>query len=135
MKFQDLYVGQEYEMSKKFTEHDVANFAQLSSDYNPIHLNKEYAAKTIFKKNIVHGFLTGSLFSAIIGTKMPGEGSVYLKQDMKFMSPVYIGEEITAKVRIKEIKEAKRIIVLETMLLKQEKETAIEGEAVIKFLN
>lgn len=135
MKFQDLYIGQEYTMSKKFTEQEVADFAQLSTDYNPVHLDKEYAAQTIFKKNIVHGFLTGSLFSAIIGTRMPGEGSVYLKQDMKFMSPVYIGEEVTASVKIKELKEAKHIVVLETMLFKPDKETAIEGEAVIKFLN
>lgn len=135
MQINELYVGQEYKMSRSFTQEDVRCFASLSSDYNPVHLDQEYGRNSIFKRNIVHGFLTGSLFSAIIGTKMPGEGSIYLKQDMKFTKPVHIDEEITAVVKIIAIVMEKRIIRLSTMLLKANGEVAIEGEALVKFLN
>lgn len=134
MKFEELHIGQEYRMLRKFSKEDVAQFASVSTDFNPIHVDTDYAEKSMFKRNIVHGFLTGSLFSAIIGTKMPGEGSIYLKQDMKFLKPIYVDEEVAAIVSIKDIKTEKRIITLKTVLENHTGELAIDGEAVIKFI-
>ena len=82
MNYNDLSLGMSYQIVKSFSQDDVKTFADLSMDDNPIHLDKEYAHNSIFKQNLVHGFLVGSLFSAIIGTKMPGNGSIYLNQTM-----------------------------------------------------
>src|SRR5215813_8252423 len=87
---EDLAVGMEASYAKKITNEDILAFAELSGDVNPIHLSDEFAASTIFKKRIAHGFLTGSLFSTVLGTKLPGPGCVYLSQSMKFRAPVYI---------------------------------------------
>lgn len=83
MRFEELYIGQSYSLSKRFTTDDVEKFATLSMDTNPVHLDTEYAEHSIFKHRIVHGFLSSSLISAIIGTRLPGNGSIYLKQDLR----------------------------------------------------
>ncbi len=98
--FEDLSVGMEATYAKKITEGDVRAFADLSGDVNPVHLSDDFAAGTIFKKRIAHGFLTGSLFSTVLGTKLPGPGCIYLSQSMKFRAPVYIGDEVVATLRI-----------------------------------
>ena len=84
MRFDELYVGQSYSMSKCFTTEEVERFARISGDTNLVHINKNYAESSMFHGRIVHGFLTGSLFSTIIGTKLPGPGSIYLGQNMVF---------------------------------------------------
>lgn len=134
MKLNELFIGQEYKLTKRFTLADVLNFATLSLDNNPIHLDQSYAEKSIFEKRIVHGFLTGSLFSAIIGTKMPGYGSIYLNQQMNFKKPVFHDEEVTAVVRIKSIKKEKSLIDLETLCYNQKGEIVIEGSALVKLI-
>ena len=92
MKITDLHIGQSYSLSKSFSLKDVEQFAELSMDHNPVHLEQEYASHSLFGKRIVHGYLTSSLFSAIIGTKMPGPGSIYIKQDLTFKKPVFHDE-------------------------------------------
>ena len=105
----DLTIGQTASLTKAFTEKDVELFADLSLDKNELHINDEYAKESVFKQRIVHGFMSGSLISAVIGTILPGKGAINLHQDMDFKKPVYIGEEITAVVEVEHLKEEKRI--------------------------
>lgn len=125
-------IGQKASLEKVFTDEDVRTFAKISHDTNPVHLNDEYAANTIFKGRIVHGFLSGSLISAIIGTILPGEGTIYLNQTMNFRKPVRIGEKIKATVEVIEIKEEKNILTLNTYCENERGEMVIEGSAVVK---
>jgi acyl dehydratase len=120
-------------ISKSFTEEDVLMFSKLSLDTNEIHLDENYASKTIFKKRIVHGFLVGSLISAVIGTILPGKGAVYLHQDMDFKKPVFLNELITAVVTVVNVKEDKGIYILSTQCVNEKGEIVIDGSAVIKY--
>lgn len=128
-KFQ---IGQKASLEKVFSDEDVRTFASISLDKNPVHINDEYAANTIFKGRIVHGFLSGSLISAIIGTILPGEGTIYLNQTMNFRRPVRIGEKIKATVEIVGIKEEKNILTLNTYCENVKGDIVIEGSAVVK---
>lgn len=128
-KFQ---VGQRASLEKVFTDEDVRTFAKISLDANPVHLSEEYAQNTIFKGRIIHGFLSGSLISAIIGTILPGEGTIYLNQTMNFRKPVRVGEKIKATVEIVGIKEEKNILTLNTYCENERGEMVIEGSAVVK---
>lgn len=116
MKFEDLRIGMFEEVGKTITEADVVNYAGLSLDINPIHLNNEYAKNSIFKERIVHGMLTSGLISAVLGTKLPGEGSIYLSQTLKFISPVKIGDTITAKAEIIDINPEKKLLLLKLLV-------------------
>ena len=98
-----LTVGQSSSFSKTVTETDVYMFAGVSGDFNPAHVNSEFAAKTPFKQRIAHGMLSASFVSTEIGTDLPGPGTIYLEQKMKFTNPVYIGDTITAKIEVKEL--------------------------------
>ena len=97
--FEDLAVGMEASYAKTITNDDVLAFAELSGDKNPVHLDDAYAAGTMFKQRIAHGFLTASLFSTVLGTKLPGPGCIYLSQSLKFRAPVMIGDEVVATGR------------------------------------
>ncbi|MDO4794036.1 MAG: MaoC family dehydratase [Filifactor alocis] len=133
MDYNEIKVGDSAKISKCFFEEDVVDFADLSTDNNPIHLDKQYAEQTIFKKNIVHGMLVSSLISSVLGTKLPGEGSIYLKQSLEFLKPVYLGEECTAEVKVVSKNDDKRTLVLETSVTKEDGKTkVISGQAVIK---
>lgn len=125
-------IGQKASLEKVFSDEDVRTFARISLDRNPVHLNEEYAENTIFKGRIVHGFLSGSLISAIIGTIMPGEGTIYLNQTMNFRKPVRIGEKIKATVEVIGIKEEKNILTLNTYCENERGEIVIEGSAIVK---
>jgi len=127
-------IGQSAMLSKIFTSADVIEFSKLSLDTNPIHLDIEHARNTIFKKPIVHGYLSGSLISAVIANHLPGPGSIYLNQVMNFKSPVYHGEEISAVVTIRDIKHEKSIIYLDTNCYNKNQDLVIEGTAVIKII-
>ncbi len=135
MKLSDLYIGQEERMSAQFSMEKVKAFANITGDFNPIHLDPVYATQTIFKENIVHGFLVASLFSTILGTKMPGEGSIYLKQNMKFVKPVYIDDTVTAVVSITDINFEKQLVTLNTTCHNQDGVVVIEGDALVKKLD
>ncbi|KZZ61246.1 MaoC family dehydratase, partial [Oleiphilus sp. HI0123] len=108
-------------------------FAELSLDFNPVHLDADYAAKTPFGKQIVHGMLVSSLFSGLLGKHLPGEGTIYLGQDLKFKKPIFINQEVTATVEIINIRNDKPIITLSTLCVNDQGETVIEGEAVVMF--
>jgi 3-hydroxybutyryl-CoA dehydratase len=128
--FEDLAVGMEASYAKKITNEDVLAFADLSGDTNPVHLNDAFAAGTIFKKRIAHGFLTGALFSTVLGTKLPGPGCIYLSQSLKFRAPVYIGDEVVATCKVTSLDPDKGRAVLACDCQVNGK-PVLEGEAVM----
>lgn len=127
---EDFSVGMESTTEKTVTIEDIKRFAEVSGDFNPVHLDEEFAKKTIFKGRIAHGFLTASFISTIIATELPGPGSIYLKQSLKFLAPVYINEKILVKVRIIEINIEKSKVKLITECFKN-KTLVLTGEAEI----
>ena len=127
-----LKVGDKALLSKAFTEEEVFRFAAISTDMNPLHLDKEFGRSSIFGHRIVHGILVASLFSGLMGMELPGPGSIYLGQSLNFKAPVAIGEEITASVEIIKIREDKPIVTLRTVCVNGAGKVVIEGEAVIK---
>lgn len=124
-------VGQNASLSKSIMETDVYMIAEITGDYNPLHLDSEYAKKTLFKERIAHGVLSFGLISAVIGTKLPGKGTIYLNQNIKFIAPVYIGETITATVIISEIIPEKNKIILHTYCTNQDGKIVLDGEAMV----
>lgn len=109
---EDISVGMSEIYAKTITEADVAMYAAVSGDTNPLHLNDEFASHTRFKSRIVHGMLTTSLWSTLIGTRLPGPGCIYMSQEMKFIRPVRIGDTVTARVTVYEINEEKQRVLL-----------------------
>lgn len=134
MRIDELYVGQSSSLSKRFSLEDVKAFAGLSQDNNPVHLDQEYAENSVFHNRIVHGFLTGSLFSAIIGTQLPGNGSIYLGQMLNFKKPVYHDQLVTATVTVIDIRKDKPIVKLSTVCKNEQDEVVIDGEAIVKLI-
>lgn len=129
-----LTIGSSASSSKTITEYDIYTFAGVTGDFNPVHVNEEEAKKTVFGHRIAHGMLAGGLISAVLGTKLPGEGTVYLEQNLKFVTPIYIGDTVTASVRVMEIlNQEKGIYKLETKTVNQNKHTVSEGYAVVKY--
>ena len=133
MTFSELKIGQKASVQKTFTAADVTAFAGISLDVNPIHMSDKYAESTIFGKRIVHGILTSGLISAVLANKLPGPGTIYLGQELKFTAPVYLGDDITATVEIVEIREDKKIIELDTTCVNQDGKKVITGLATVKF--
>jgi len=117
-------------LSKSFSMEDIAHFAALSRDDNPLHLNEKFASQTMFGEPICHGFLVVSLISAVIGTRLPGPGSIYLSQNLKFLAPVMPNQEVTAKVEVTEILEARGWVRLATSCNVAGK-NVVTGEALI----
>jgi 3-hydroxybutyryl-CoA dehydratase len=110
---EDLKIGQVANYKKKISEKEINIFADITGDNNPVHLDEKFARFSIFKKRIAHGFLTGSLISTVIATKLPGPGSIYLNQSLKFLAPVFIGDIVNAQVTINDIQiENKKVILL-----------------------
>lgn len=109
---EELSVGMEAVFAKTITEADVLMFSAASGDTNPLHLNAEFAEQTRFKKRIVHGMLTTSLWSTLVGTKLPGPGSAYMSQEIHFLKPVFIGDTVTARLTVTRIVEDKQRVFL-----------------------
>ncbi len=128
--FEDLSIGQSATFSKTVTEADILMFAGVSGDTNPVHLDAEYAATTPFKERIAHGMLSAGLISAVLGTKLPGPGAIYVGQTLKFKAPVKIGDTVTAKAEVIELDAAKKRAVFATTCSIRGK-TVVEGEATI----
>lgn len=128
---QDLHLGQEAFTTKTISETDVYLFAGITGDMNPAHLNEEYAKETRFEGRIVHGLLSAGLISAVIGMQLPGPGSIYMKQDLKFKAPVKIGDTITARVTVADLNVQKNRVMLETTCENQDGIRIIEGEALV----
>lgn len=124
-------VGASASLDKTIVESDLIDFAKLSLDTNPVHLDEEYAKTTRFGGRIAHGMLAASLVSAVLGTRLPGPGTVYLSQSLTFKGPVRIGDTITATATVKAVREGKPIVTLETTVSNQHGDVVLTGEAVV----
>lgn len=131
LTFDEISVGDTAETTRTISESDVYLFAGITGDTNPAHLNEEYAKGTAFKKRIVHGMLLGGLISNVLGNQLPGNGTIYMSQTIKFLAPVYFGETISAHVEVVEKKAEKKRIVLQTRCFNQKGEMVADGEALV----
>jgi 3-hydroxybutyryl-CoA dehydratase len=130
LHFEDLKLGQTASFAKTITEADILLFAGVSGDTNPVHIDAEAAAKTPFKERIAHGMLSASLISTVLGTRLPGPGTIYLAQTLKFRAPVRIGATVTATAEVTALDAEKKRATLKTTCTVEGK-SVIEGEAVV----
>lgn len=127
---EDIEIGMTRALQKQITDRDIALFAEVSTDHNPVHLDDNYARDTIFAGRIAHGMLTAGLISAVIGEQLPGHGTVYMGQTLKFLAPVRPGDTVTAEVEVTALDKAKRRVTLGTRCLVEGK-TVLTGEATV----
>ncbi len=128
---EELKVGDTARFSKTVSESDIYLFAGITGDLNPAHVNEEYAKGTFFKNRIAHGMLSASFISTVIGTMLPGPGSIYMRQEVNFLAPVKIGDTVTAIVEVAEIVAEKKRVRLKTYCVNQENTTVVDGEALV----
>jgi 3-hydroxybutyryl-CoA dehydratase len=130
-RIDEIQVGQAAEMAKTVTETDIALFAGVTGDFNPVHIDAVEAAKSRFGERIAHGMLSAGFISAVLGMRLPGTGSIYLSQSLRFTKPVRIGDTVTTRVEVLEVIATKRRVRLATTCRNQNGETVVEGEAVV----
>lgn len=131
LPYQSINLGDVAQISKTISEADVYSFAGICGDFNPLHVDAEFAKTTPFKQRVAHGMLSASLISAVLGTALPGKNTIYLEQSLKFTAPVYIGDTITARAEVIEMIEDKKMLRLKTEAFNQEGKTVITGEALV----
>lgn len=131
LHFEDLTVGMSETYSKEVRSSDVIGFAEISGDRNPIHLSEHFAARTPFKGRIAHGLYTASLISAVIGTRMPGPGAIYMSQTLSFKAPVRIGDTVVARVEVRELSEKGHRVKLHCTC-EVDGNIVLDGEALVK---
>jgi acyl dehydratase len=124
-------VGETASLSMVLRSEDVESFAAVTGDANPVHLDADFAARTRFGRRIGHGMWAGSLLSAVLGTRLPGPGTIYLSQELRFLAPVHIGDTITATVRVEQVREDKPIVTLATTCANGSGEPVVSGQAVV----
>ena len=127
---EDLEIGMTRSVSKTIGDREIEMFAELPTDHNPVHLDEDYAQETIFSGRIAHGMLTAGLISAVIGEQLPGHGTIYMKQDLKFLAPVRPGDRVVAEVTVAEIDYPKRRVTLDCMCTVQDK-PVLTGRAMV----
>lgn len=126
-----LNIGDRASISRQITERDVIRFAELTGDINPVHMDRFYAAQSVFGERIAHGMLTASLISAVLGMKLPGSGNIYVSQTIKFRAPVKFGDVIEAEVEVVEKLPERNRVRLKTTCSNQDGTVVLEGEAVV----
>jgi len=129
--FDELRVGDAAEMARTVTEADIAQFAGITGDFNPVHIDAVAAERSMFGGRVAHGILSAGFISAVLGMRLPGPGSVYLSQTLRFTRPVRIGDTVTARVEVVEVIHAKRRVRLSTTCRNQHGEVVVDGEAVV----
>jgi len=132
LAYEDIKVGDEASLTRTITEVHIVNYAGLTGDMNPVHMDQEHAAQSMFGERIAHGMLVAGLISAVLGTQLPGPNSIYLGQDLSFTAPVKIGDTVRVTVTVTSKRDDKRIIKLRTTAVNQRREMVIDGTAVIK---
>ncbi|MDP3174074.1 MAG: MaoC family dehydratase [Phenylobacterium sp.] len=128
--YEDLSLGQTADITRVVTLGDITAFAAVSGDVNPVHLDEAYARTTAFGGRLAHGILSAAFISAVLGVKLPGPGSIYLSQNLRFRRPVKIGDTVTARVTVTELNDHRGHATLSTVCLVDGK-TALDGEAVL----
>lgn len=128
----ELNIGQSAEIDKTVTEGDLYVYAGVTGDYNPVHLDEAFAAKSMFGERIAHGMLSAGFISAALGTRLPGVGCIYLSQEMKFRAPVKIGDTIKTVVTVSEINIAKNCVLMKTECFNQDRTLVVDGIAMMK---
>ncbi len=128
--FEDLSIGMEASLARTVAAKDIEDFARVSGDYNPVHLDEAHAAGTPFKQRIAHGILTASYISAVLGTRLPGPGCIYVSQTLSFRAPVHIGDEVITTVQITDLIKEKRRAIFHCVCKVGDK-AVLEGEAVL----
>jgi 3-hydroxybutyryl-CoA dehydratase len=128
---EDIQVGDSAQVVRRADDGDIASFVDAVGDYNPVHADREYAATTMFKEPIAPGIWTAGLISAVIGTRLPGPGAIYLSQDLKFLKPVLFGDVITARVEVVEVMRERNRVRLKTVCTNQRGEDVLTGEALV----
>jgi 3-hydroxybutyryl-CoA dehydratase len=131
VRFDELFVGQAAEWAKTVTEADVVLYAGVTGDFNPAHVNEPEAQRSRFQGRIAHGMLGAGFISAAIAMRLPGPGTIYLSQSLRFTAPVRIGDTVTARVEVAELIEKRRRVRLTTVCRNQRGETVIDGEATV----
>ena len=130
LNIEEISIGMSTSHTQTITESDIKQFAQISGDYNPVHLDEKYASKSRFKKRIAHDMLSASFFSGLFGTKIPGEGCVYISQSLRFLRPVYIGDEVVAHVEVQNVDKKRKRVRFKTVCSVNNKKV-IDGKAEI----
>ncbi|TWI66966.1 3-hydroxybutyryl-CoA dehydratase [Desulfobotulus alkaliphilus] len=131
LSIDQISMGDSATFTKTISESDVYQFAGVTGDLNPAHINEEYAKGTVFKTRIAHGMLSAGFISAVLGTRLPGPGTIYLRQELKFLAPVRIGDTITAKVEVTGLLVEKNRVTLRTTCTNQEGTLVVDGEALM----
>jgi len=129
--FTEIKVGDIAQIQRKVNEADIVEMARISGDFNPVHMEDEYAKKTRFKKRIAHGLFGISMISALLGNELPGLGTIILSEQVRFLKPIYIGDTITAQVEVKSIVENKRKIILTFLCENQDKVKIMTGSTEV----
>ncbi|MGE3467154.1 MAG: MaoC family dehydratase [Pyrinomonadaceae bacterium] len=130
----DIRIGDSFSTEREVTDELIRQFADVSGDYNPIHLDEDFAAKTQFGRRIAHGALSGAFISAVLGHEFAERRIVYLSQTLKFIAPTFIGDTITARATVTKIREDRGIVFLETVCTNQNDEITVTGEGVVMIL-
>jgi len=133
-KYSDIKMGQSAEVVHTITEEDIQVFGDLSGDYNPVHFNKDWAKTTMFGGRIAHGVLTASFISTAIGMHLPGPGTIYMSQSMRFLGPVRIGDTIKARVEVVLLNDEKERVTLKTTCTNQDGKVVMDGEALVTLM-
>jgi len=131
MKYSEMKVNDIYKEKFVATDEKVRTFAATSGDNNPLHLDDEFAKKTIFKQRIAHGMLVASFISKVLGRDFPGDGTIYMQQEVKFTKPVYINEEVEVEVEVLEKRDDKKIIKLRTDVFNSKGDKVVKGNATV----
>ena len=131
LTYEDILIGDTAVFSKTISEFDIYQFAGITGDFNPMHIDETFADTTIFEDRIAHGILTGSFISTVLGMKLPGPNSIYLSQSFKFTAPVKIGDTVKAVVEVIEKRDDKKFIKLKTQVFNQNQVMVVDGEALV----
>jgi len=130
-KANEIQTGDRARFSKTVSESDIYLYAGITGDFNPAHVNQSYAEKTFFQSRIAHGLLSAGFISTVIASKLPGPGTIYIKQELNFTAPVYIGDTITAFVEVLEVSVPENSVILKTICKNQKNEVVVEGQAIV----
>ncbi|MFX0015684.1 MAG: MaoC family dehydratase [Promethearchaeota archaeon] len=131
LNYSEIKIGQKAELKRTITEEDIVKFADVSGDRNPLHLDESYASSTFFKGRVAHGMLSAAFISAVLANKLPGPGSIFLRQELDFKRPVRIGDTLNITVEVIEKKDEKEHIILKTTCVNQRNELTVSGIATV----